>query len=179
LGGASQNFSRPMGAIRCDEIRPWHLLCSTISGCRICFVSSSSRDGAAFAASSGGTETFHIIMMALTLQRCAAVAWGFFAYVLFWSVSLCGWVDSSSTRRILPDLHVYIGTCAYAMSEWPTLAARIDQVMNLCIVCISASRSYIILCEIKNERTAKSDIVTKATRCRLFCAVLSRFRWLF
>lgn len=86
--------------------------------------------GSAWLASHGGTPTFHLTMLVLSLERCISVTWGTFAVAMFWSIRFCGlgWTPTplrlGSAFLIMTTIS---GTGAYAMSVWPHFAFSIDE----------------------------------------------------
>jgi hypothetical protein len=86
--------------------------------------------GSAWLASHGGSPTFHITMLVLSLDRCIAVTWGTFAVVMFWSIRFCGlgWtITSLRLGSAFLVMTLISGTSAYSMSAWPNFASSIDE----------------------------------------------------
>jgi hypothetical protein len=113
--------------------------------------------GCAWMASSGGAHTFHLTMMALSLDRCLSVIWGAFAISLFAAIGFCGLGWTPTLLRMASSLLVLIlisSTHAYAMSTWPKCAYGIDDIFNLCTLGIWLSWSEIMRKEQSTPRGA-------------------------
>lgn len=108
--------------------------------------------GSAWLASSGGTQTFHLEMMAGTLQRCMQVIWGTFTITLFAGIGFCGLGWTPTPLKMASSVLILIlASCAnaYAVSKWPVtlyphLHLRIDEIFNFCIIGIKLSWSAIM-----------------------------------
>jgi hypothetical protein len=103
--------------------------------------------GCAWLASSGGAHTFRITMMAFALARCISAIWGAFAITLFAGVGLCGLGWTPTPLRIAGTFLVLVLlSCAdsYAMSIWPKLSIKIDEIFNLCTISVWLSWSEIM-----------------------------------
>lgn len=114
--------------------------------------------GSAWLASSGGTQTFHITMMAFALGRCISVIWGTFAITLFMAIGFCGMGWTPTPLRMASTfLFLVLISCAdsYAMSIWPKLSFRIDEMFNLCIIGIWFSWSEIM----RKEQSAPRGVI--------------------
>lgn len=119
--------------------------------------------GSAWLASSGGTQTFHLAMMASSLARCISVVWGTFAITLFWGIGFCGWGWTPRPLWMAATFLVFVLVSladAYAMSNWPMktfpdLNTRIDEIFNFCILVVRLSWSGIM----RKENRAPQGVI--------------------
>lgn len=116
--------------------------------------------GCAWLAHSGGSHTFHITMMVLSMDRCIVVTWGAFALSLFWSIGFCGFGWTATLIRMASNLLIFILVCGisiYAMSAWPQYAYQIDKFTSLCITGVWIFWSGIIYLEKETEAVFHSE----------------------
>lgn len=103
--------------------------------------------GSAWMASSGGTQTFHLTMMALTLARCMSVIWGVLTITLFVGIGFCGLGWTPTPLKMASSVLVLVLlSCAdsYAMSIWPKYSTHIHDIFNLCTLGVRFSWSAIM-----------------------------------
>lgn len=124
--------------------------------------------GSAWMASSGGTHTFHIMMMAFTLVRCTSVLWGTFAVTLFFAVGFCGAGWTPMPLRMGATLLVWVLVMlfdSHALSKWPTHSLEISNIFSFCKVGIWISWSGIMRKE-QSDAPAKGYVFPFQTACR-------------
>jgi hypothetical protein len=123
--------------------------------------------GSAWLASSGGASTFRLTMMALSLDRCIAVAWGTFAISLFLAMGFCGLGWTKTPLRLAATflaLTLISAANSYAMSSWPSLASRFDEFFNFCSIGVWITWSGIMYFEDEKETVMQSDRVREVDR---------------
>lgn len=116
--------------------------------------------GSAWLASSGGPQSFHFTMMALSLDRCIAVTWATFSVSLFCAVGFCGLGWTPTPLRVAATflvLTLISGANAYAMSAWLSIAYKIDTFFSLCTVGVWITWSAIMHFEKEQETVTQSD----------------------
>jgi hypothetical protein len=116
--------------------------------------------GSAWLASSGGIHTFHLTMMAMSLERCIAVTWGMFAVSLFCALGFCGMAWTRTPLRMATAFLVLTltsGATAYAVSTWINFASKIYDVFDFCTIGVWISWSVIMHHERENEVVSQSD----------------------
>jgi hypothetical protein len=116
--------------------------------------------GSAWLAFHGGTPTFHVTMLVLSLDRSIAVTWGAFAVVMFWSIRFCGlgWtVTSLRLGSAFLVMTLISGTSAYAMSAWPRYAFSIENAESFFHLGILLYFSFSLYCELPSEASRRSE----------------------
>jgi hypothetical protein len=120
--------------------------------------------GSAWLAFQGGTSTFHVTMLVLSLDRCISVTWGTFAVAMFWSIRFCGLGWTATSLRLGSAFLVMTlisGTSAYAMSAWPHLGSLIDEMQSFLQLAILLYFSLALYRERPHEASQGSEPIPR------------------
>lgn len=88
----------------------------------------------AWLASHGGTETFHITKMALTMDRCIAIIWGTSALSIFGAIWFCGLGWIITTLKVASgylSIAMMAGFESYFLSVWPNRLHPIHELSEI------------------------------------------------